>query len=174
MSIFTENLMQGLSTGMSGYSPYDLHAALLGEGQNALNTKRYKDALALEERKMDFDEDKRTFLEAMGFYREGAGTPEERAKIREPYGLSTEPSYQVPGSGNYLYGDQAPAAEMAGPKAPYRQRVSELMSLASTLAPMRAREGRHTGTIMGKQYTGPASRAYQNIVQRILQESRRL
>jgi len=146
MSVFTENLMKALSTGYgggSGYSPYNVHAALLAQGQESLNTRKMNEAIALQR-------------EALGLEKEKFQESKETEELNRLLSLVSA-------------GADPRILESVGYKEArpdYAERATGLIGMAGSLQPLMASEKRSWPG--GTYYKGPVSNAYQRLTQSIL------
>ena len=78
-----------------------------------LQTQQIQDQIARLNKELGLKTKAAEFAPQQYFYGSGAGTPQERSEFTTPYGFSTEPSWQIPGTSSYLYGNAASEAMLA-------------------------------------------------------------
>lgn len=119
MSISTQNLLRqvGSGYGSTGYDPYNIYAAMLGEASGDLATKKSNEAYDLQQQQ--FEEQKRQFdvsntrlqqqldemvkestlRDSLQLAQSGFGTEQELNKLGSTYGLSYTPKVTTPETG---------------------------------------------------------------------------
>ena len=78
-----------------------------------LQTQQIQDQIARLNTELGLKKKASEFAPQQYFYGSGAGTPQERSEFTTPYGFSTEPNWQIPGTSSYLYGNAASEAMLA-------------------------------------------------------------